>query len=238
MKQSLTTMIVLTGAGVVNNGDALINSVEYGPEESVKFLLQQVEGKASGGGSYVNFRDPCGRTPLLSAIGFGMVSVYNIPPPSLRIVWLLVDAGADTASVIPVKDIWTPWGVVVLNETPLALTTCLLREKNVGGKDATEEQLHKLERIRRLLLRVEAVHATSCLWRSKTPFVVLTAKAEATRRTKTASTPFRKMLPLLRRRAGGHRVLVATLLRWVGKVTFYVLGWACDPFVCAYFESA
>lgn len=44
-----------------------------------------------------------------------------------------------------------------------------LREKTLLGENATKEQLNGLEGIRRLLLRVEAVHATSWLWQSDVP---------------------------------------------------------------------
>jgi len=40
---------------------------------------------------------------------------------------------------------------VLFYGTPLALATRTLCEKEVDGKDAPEEQLHKLEDIRRLL---------------------------------------------------------------------------------------
>lgn len=43
----------------------------------------------------------------------------------------------------------------------LALTPLVLREQRIAGKHATEDQLHGLEGIRRLLLQVVAVHALS-----------------------------------------------------------------------------
>ena len=62
-----------------------------------------------------------------------------------RIVRLLVDAGVDVDDAI------------------LARTDLLLGEKKVEGEDATEEQLHSLEAIRRVLLRVDAARAFSWL---------------------------------------------------------------------------
>ncbi len=207
LNDNLETMVVLTGGGVVDGGEALMISAERGPEASVKLLLKtQVEGKSSSSGvSYVNHRTSCGRTPLLCAAGFYGVGSAHPPCTSPRIVRLLVDAGADTTSASSVTD---REGRVVRG-TPLVFTTRMLREKKVAGKDATEEQLHRLERIRRLLLRVEAVHAVSWLWPSELPFVARTAESRGT----TASTPLRKMLPLLRRRAISRGVPSATLSR-------------------------
>lgn len=54
--------------------------------------------------------------------------------------------------------------VVVFNGTPWLSPTTTSSARRVGGKDATEEQLNKLEGIRRLLLRAEAVRAVSWLW--------------------------------------------------------------------------
>eukprot|EP00903_Cladosiphon_okamuranus_P019373 g17813.t1 len=54
-------------------------------------------------------------------------------------------------------------GRAVVNVTPLALVHKFLGVKIVGGKDPTESQLHGLEAIRRLLMRVEAVHAIAWL---------------------------------------------------------------------------
>lgn len=73
---------------------------------------------------------------------------------SPRVVRLLTDAGADTTS--------TPAGYNFRT-----LLTCIherLGENKVGGEDATEEQLHRLEAVRRLLLQEKAVHAGSWLW--------------------------------------------------------------------------
>ena len=122
---------------------------------------------------------------------------------------LLVDGGAHTAAV----RLMNSDGVMVFNGTPLDLAICMLREKKIDGNDATEEQLHRLERIRRLLLQVEAVHAVSLLWPVSTPSMIRTA--EGTSRTVVASTPLKMMLPILRRRARRRRMLLAALLRWV-----------------------
>ena len=74
---------------------------------------------------------------------------------SPRVVRLLVNAGVNTKlSVHVIAD--TPGGAPFW-ATLLEYTTRILREKKVNGEDATEEQLHGLEGIRRLLMRVEAL---------------------------------------------------------------------------------
>ncbi len=197
-EQHLDIMALLTDAGVVDNGISLAAATEGGQETSVKFLLQQNKGDA-----YVNSR---GGTPLLLALGFGGIS-----SPSPRMVRLLVEAGVDTTSAVRVTNTRVEVGV---NGTPLVVVSHVLREKKIAGKDATEEQLHRLEGIRRLLLRVEAVHAVSFLWPVGIPSMIGTAE-EGTNRKKSASTPLRMVLPILRRRARRPRVLLAALVRWV-----------------------
>ena len=66
------------------------------------------------------------------------------------------DAGADTTAAVRV----TTKGVTS-TFTPLAHASYFLGAGRVGGKDALESQVHSLEAIRRLLMRVEAVHAVS-----------------------------------------------------------------------------
>lgn len=197
-------MALLTDAGVVDNGIALISAIRYKSERSVMFLLQQKEGKSTGDqAAYVNFKDKHGLTPLLCALG---VSSFTFSP---RIVRLLINAGVDTASVAVRVEAETRDA----SHTPLDLTNRMLRDKKIvrDGEELTEKQLVKLEGIRRLLLRVEAVHAGSWLWPVDTPSILRTA--EGTPRTVAASTPLRRMLPLLRWRAGRPRVLLAALCR-------------------------
>ena len=67
-----------------------------------------------------------------------------------------MDAGADTTAAVRV----TTKGVTS-TFTPLAHAGYFLGARRVGGKDALESQVHSLEAIRRLLMRVEAVHAVS-----------------------------------------------------------------------------
>jgi len=171
----------------------------------VKCLLQQREGKSTGKEAYVNNTDNLGRTPLAC-------SILGCRPGSPRILRLLVDAGADTTSAVRLLGNWRR---EYFNGTPLALTALCLRQKKAEA-GAAEEQIKTLQAARRFLLRVEAVHAVSWLWPTEFPPLVRTA--ERTGETKTAVTPLRMMLPLLRRRARRQGVLRVALFRWV--VTF------------------
>lgn len=114
-------------------------------------------------------------------------------------VQLLVEAGADTTSPIRITD---KAGVLQSFGTPLAYTNQRLRGKKVGGKAATEEQLHTLQAVRRVLMRVEAVHAVSWLWHKHAPSIARAAAItrRATKTTPASSTQMTVMLRILRRR--------------------------------------
>ena len=171
----------------------------------MKFLLQQQEWKASGErAGYLDTRSPLGRTPLL----------WSIEACSPRITRMLVDAGADTMTAVRLTTA-DGSGRVVFNGTPLAFAGWFLSVKRVRREDATESQLHSWEAIRRLLMRVEAVHAVCWLWTSDAPPVAHAAEEGSGRAVIATSTPLVSMLPILRRRAGRPRVLLAALFRWV-----------------------
>ena len=125
----------------------------------------------------------------------------------------LVEAGADTTSPVRITDS-DVGSKVVFDGTPLALTNLHLRKKSLVRTKATEDQLHRLEAIRHLLLQVESVHAVSWLWPNAVPSISHVA-AEGANKTNTTSTPLIAMLPILRRRTR-RRVngLFAGLLRW------------------------
>ena len=200
--QHLDILIMLTDAGVADNGRALFKAAAHDRELSAKFLLQQRKGDEA---AYVNYRNDHGLRPLLLAMGMA-------GSPSPRFVRLLVDAGADTTLAVRITD--TEGGVLFFSKTALATASRMLREKRIADKDATEEQLHRLEGVRRLLLRVDAVHAVSFLWPAAIPSIVAAA-AEGTSRKVVTSTPLRIMLPILKRRARTPRVLLAALFRLV-----------------------
>ena len=205
-EQHVEIMALLTDAGVIDTGGALIKAAKFGREESAKFLVQQkgLKNWDVDGGVYVNASSPEG-TPLICC-------VVNCGPRSPRIVRLLVDAGADTTSAV---QFGSKAGRVVFDDTPLALATFFLRQKKFpGGIRATEKQLQWLEAIRRLLLRVETVHAVSWLWPNAAPSPA-PAAAEVTGKKGAASTPLTAMLAILRRRARRPGIVLATLFRWV-----------------------
>ena len=201
-------MGILTNVGVVDTGEALQKAAGSGQESSVKFLLQQHLWRANGGGAeYLNSRDHyVGATSL-------MYSIQARRPCSPRITRMLVDAGADTSTAVRFK---LSDGRISFN-TPLALVDQYIGDENMGGEaSSTESQLHSLEGSRRLLMRVEAVHAVSWLWASNVPSITHAAAAAegAGRATERASTPqISLVLSILRRRVGRARVLWAALHR-------------------------
>ena len=214
-------MSVLMDAGVVDTGAALRNAAGRGREAPVKLLLQQQRGKAIRKRAYVNSLDEDGCSALFFTVGFS-----DFCRPNPRVVRLLVDAGADATAAIRL----TNSGMVIFHDTLLVMLTMMMGRDERGadvGK-ATEDRLHRLEGIRRLLLRVEAVHAVSWLWHSEAPSVV--RGTEGARAAMTTSASLARMLPLLRRRARRRGVSWATLFRWV------VMMGPGDP-VCTYETS-
>lgn len=123
-------LAILTDAGVVDTGEALVQAAGFGIEESVKMLLQQQGGKYTGGDAYANVADPCGRTPLLSCI-------LGCLPCSPKVARTLVDAGADTTRVF--RSSKDPGGEIELSSMPVALIDLSLDAKIVGGEKATEQ---------------------------------------------------------------------------------------------------
>lgn len=213
-KQHIDTMAVIMDAGVVDTGAALAAAAECNCEASVKFLLRKEQQQREWNpatiaveGEYVNKLDDYERTPLLFAMG-----CFGLCPPSPRIVRMLVDAGANTTSVIRVTG---EEGSVIFYITPLELANRSLREKRVKHENtAREKLLHKLEAIRRMLLQVEAARAVSWLWPSGDEPPIAPA-AISLSNTKVAPAPLVSMVSILKCRARRRGVLVAALNRWV-----------------------
>ncbi|CAN0170775.1 unnamed protein product, partial [Ectocarpus fasciculatus] len=209
MHPHLDVMMALTTAGVVDTGIALIKATSFNHGEVVKFLLQQQDGKPSGKSVYVNHpRDPGGRTPLICNIDIGVNQSC-----SPKVVRLLVDAGADTTSAVHFN---IARGRIPCVFTPLSLANEILHANRGRVEKVPTEFLHRLELIRRLLLRVEAVHATSWLWQKTLPRVKLAAEGAAATETEPASTTGPQlitMLPMLRRRARRQGFVSARLCR-------------------------
>lgn len=201
-EQHIDIMIILVAAGVVDTGAvALGGAADYGLVRSVKLLFDQCAGGAAGKRAYVNTRNTAGITPLIGTIWGGC-------PGAPRVARLLIDAGADTEACASVP------GMVYSRGTPLIFVITLLHMKKIKGEPATEQQLRALEAVRRLLLRVGAVHAVSWLWAiDDAPRIARRAVAEGATREQAPSAPLARMLPTLRRRAGNRGVLLADLFR-------------------------
>lgn len=199
------TTAVLTQAGVVDTGFALAAAAGCGREAVVRYLLhRKKQGSAGGLGAYA---DACCRLGSVSAVFRGMEAC------SPRVVRLLVDAGAATAT--------RTW---IYDSTPLGLVTVALREKRtLAGEEATEDQLRRLEAIRRLLLQVEAVHAVSWLWPSGSPSMG-GLDAEVTPVATATSTSPSRMLSISMRRTRTRGALLAAMLRWVAAWVWSCIG--------------
>lgn len=218
----IDTMAVLTDAGVVDTGAALVSAARFGGEKSVKFLLQQKQKEQRPGGVAAYVNNTSGEVGASSVIA-PVVGCMSWSPRTVR---MLVDAGADTTSAVRLSDVE---GTVWFNDTPLAFTNrCLLEKKSVGGNDATEEQLHIWQAIRRLLMRVEAVHAVSWSWARDVSCIARAVQGAS--KANTPSTPLTLMLPLMRRRTVARRALLATLFRW-GDVAVCVVCVSVADFV-------
>ncbi|CAN0238508.1 unnamed protein product, partial [Scytosiphon promiscuus] len=162
----LDILVALTNAGVVDPGAALAIGAAHGRETCVRFLLLRQQ-KKSGQSinvsivSYVNNTlGHAGLPPLAQ-------SVISCAPHAPRIMRMLMDAGADAKSALPLVGLN---GMFVPIKTPLNLVDIYIAEKRVGrGRAATKEELSTMQAMRRLLLLVDAVHAISWLWHSDIP---------------------------------------------------------------------
>lgn len=205
--QYVDIMTVLTDAGVIDTGVALVDAAECGRLAAIKFLLQQQQKRKADTreGAYANATDPyCGTTPLMVCIAFCR---KNSP----KVVRSLVDAGADTTSAVRITT--RGGGLVLFDDTPLSLVVHNLGGKKIQGQPATKKQLYRLAAIRRLLLQTDAVHAVSWGWGIANPVTPQGTGADMpSRGTSTALT---SMCPILRQRARRPRVLVAAICRWV-----------------------
>lgn len=223
---NLDILVMLTKAGAVDTGTALIGAAERGHEAPVKFLLQEHSKRNPRRAAYVkNTRDdPFGRNPLRRSV----VEACRACAP--RVVRMLVDAGVDTVSAVPITKTQGGYGPVTSDTTLLGFTTRNIRQSTagstVGSKFATEEQLHKMEAIRRLLLRVEATRAVSWLWFKDDPLVGRVE--EGAREGNMTSAPLGRMMPTLRRRAARRGMPLAPLFRYGGDLVHGVKAW-CIP---------
>lgn len=191
-------MAVLTSAGVVDDGSALNAACGKGRGESVKFLLLHHQGKIDHGRPYVdNICDRACRTPLLKCAG--PQSGFS----GCKIAQMLIAYGADTTSPFTLKD--------ELGESE-PVTIIEIIDAAISDGSFVEKSWKK--GIRRLLLQQKAVRATSWAWPGAAKEVAVRSAAREVVVRETF-VPLRRMLPIMRRRAGRPRVLLAALDRYV-----------------------
>eukprot|EP00903_Cladosiphon_okamuranus_P017387 g16016.t1 len=136
--QHLEILSMLTDAGVLDTGEAVVEAAVRGREGSLRFLLRRHWKQTPGERAYINgICDGSGKTLLFC-------SIANWRHNTTRIVRLLVDAGADAESAVRLTG---AGNCVVFDGTPLAFAEFLLRVKKRAGEDATEEQLQQLEAV-------------------------------------------------------------------------------------------
>lgn len=193
-------IVMLMDAGVVDAaGLNLIEAIKSGQEAAVGCLLQQQKERHPGcQASYVNnARDGAGFTALLCSFSGSADGKLCNP----RITRRLVDAGANTSSAVRVR-----FDII---RTFVTLTP---QEYMSEMSATTDEHLHRLDAIRRLLVQAGAIHAVSWLWPGDAPF--LARPTNSTNATKKLPSPLAAMLPVLRRRARRRCLLSETLFRW------------------------
>lgn len=231
-EELLDVMALLTDLGVVDWGKALVATSAFALVAPVKFLLEKHAAKFNGRHRRCRYPDvpnQFGATSMIACVEGGSCSP--------RIMRLLIDAGGDTKSRVRVA---IPSGEVHSNGTPLdAVLRVLSREKAaveaVGVAKDARGGVYALEATRRLLLRVDAVHAVSWLWPAAVTGgaarcgVVANSSANAdndasiaiaaegslsgtTTKKKEPSLPqLRMMLPLLERRARRRDMLLVAM---------------------------
>ena len=201
----LHVMAMLMNAGVVDSGKALVAAAMTGCDASIKFLLlqqqqQQQQQENDGEFDYVNACDSVG----IRALFYG--SAIAAAP---RVARLLIEAGADATS-----DVCTRTDGDDRSTLLDFVNHCLLREEAVCGSPASEETLRGLEAVRRLLLRMEAVHAVSFAWPTDDePGVGRATICTGKTRGPRPCRPLSWMVPAVRRRAAARRVVLANLFR-------------------------
>lgn len=203
---------LLMDAGVVaDGGPALLAAIDQGREAAVKLLLERNDDGApfprGGVGRYVNrYVQPwCGNCCCLASTP--MVNAVDVALP--RVTRMLLDAGADETAAVPAVD---KRGLVKFKGTPLALATRNLRLKECRGVPATEEQLHRLEATRRVLMQAGAVRALSWLWPGFLPRVIRAPGKAAAGGATRSETPGSVVVVTVRASSEARRRAVARSL--------------------------
>ena len=181
----LDAMAILLKTGVVDTGEALYNANEFA---SMKLLVEHRLGDS-------DYLDRGGRTDestngLISKCPMSPMAriVSTCKPQAPSMIQFLIAAGS-SLECIP--------GRIRDGDRMISLVTrMLLKKELVQGERAVSDQLNILKAVQRLLLRAEAVTATSWLWPRGTD-----AAAPTSQTATTAAPALTAMMPLLRRRA-------------------------------------
>lgn len=158
----LDIMTLLLGAGVVDTGEALFVANANGKYAHMKLLVQRRWGDSEyldGAGCFGNWLNgksvPFVQTPLAH-------HVSSCSPSSPGFVQLLIEAGASLKFGNGLGKYQA-----MNNRTLIGHMNHIQKAKTTGtDKPATQDQLYKQEALRRVLLRVDAVTATSWAWTS------------------------------------------------------------------------
>lgn len=190
----------LCDSGAVDvTGTAFCAAVEGRAVACVKLLLRRRGGHVGKDRrEYINIargRD----NPLLCTFDTGRC----VAP---RMAKFLIEQGVDTASNVPFK--FT--GLDVIREPPLVAAKLTLQHTHAKYGREDNEVADGLVGVIRLLQQIEAVHAKSWAWPSKSGCAV-----EKKRGKKSASIT--RMLPILRKRAKQPKVLLGALARYNSK---------------------
>ncbi|CAB1119402.1 unnamed protein product [Ectocarpus sp. CCAP 1310/34] len=185
----------------LDTGNALVAAVFLWRVMALKFPLEQKE-EGTARMTYASTpRDGRGHIPLLSAVTTG--------PCSPRVVRLLVDAGPDATLAVRVPD---GFGRST-KYTPLDCATRCLAERVVDEDYATAQQLRNLRASRRLLLQVEALHATSWLWGGHAGCPAALGKKRAQTEL-TNGKPLKSRLPIMWRRSARRGATLPGVFSW------------------------
>jgi ankyrin repeat protein len=200
---SVDVMAILLETGVVDTGEALSNANECA---SMKLLVQhRLEDS--------DYLDRCGRPAesingLLTECPMSPMAriIATCKPQAPGMIQFLIAAGSSLES-IPGR-----------GERMISLVNrMLLKKEMVQGEQADSDQLLILQAVQRLLLRAEAVTATSWLWPRGT------GAAAPTIKTATAAPALAAMMPLLRRRAFKRGFALPAMFRcvWLFAALYY-----------------
>ncbi|CAM9660020.1 unnamed protein product [Hapterophycus canaliculatus] len=185
---------ILSRAGVVDmTGEALCAAVSKGLELSVKFLLEAfVPVYKDNVAIHVNIA----RDHKQESVIWCCFEQSSLGLSSARILRMLFDSGLDTEQA---------------DKEALFANNLIRNMEEAADYNPMDQKVLGLRGIHRLLLQKDAVHAASWRWISHEVGSDRSTASDAT--ATAASAPLRRMLPILRRRAGRPRILLTALSR-------------------------